>query len=127
MNARIFPGQGAQFSGMGKDLFDQSPEAASIFEKANEILGFRITDIMFSGTEEELRRTDVTQPAIFIHSVVVSQIQGSHIKPDMVAGHSLGEFSSLVASGCISFEDALKLVSTRALAMQKFVQQLKMK
>ena len=119
MNARIFPGQGAQFSGMGKDLFDQSPEAASIFEKANEILGFRITDIMFSGTEEELRRTDVTQPAIFIHSVVVSQIQGSHIKPDMVAGHSLGEFSSLVASGCISFEDALKLVSTRALAMQK--------
>lgn len=119
MNARIFPGQGAQFSGMGKDLYEQSPEAASIFEKANDILGFKITDIMFSGNDDELRRTDVTQPAIFIHSVVVSQIQGSHIQPDMVAGHSLGEFSSLVASGCISFSDALKLVSTRASAMQK--------
>lgn len=124
MNARIFPGQGAQFSGMGKDLFDQSPEAASIFEKANDILGFRITDTMFTGSDDELRRTDVTQPAIFIHSVIVSQIQGSHLKPDMVAGHSLGEFSSLVASGCISFEDALKLVATRASAMQKACEQI---
>lgn len=119
MNARIFPGQGAQFSGMGKDLYEQSPEAASMFDKANEILGFNITETMFNGTDEELKRTDVTQPAIFIHSVIISLIKGNSVLPNMVAGHSLGEFSSLVANGCLSFEDALKLVSTRASAMQK--------
>lgn len=119
MNARIFPGQGAQFSGMGKDLYEQSPEAASMFDKANEILGFNITETMFNGTDEELKRTDVTQPAIFIHSVIISLIKGNSVLPNMVAGHSLGEFSSLVANGCLSFEDALKLVATRASAMQK--------
>ena len=119
MNARIFPGQGAQFSGMGKDLYEQSPEAASMFDKANEILGFNITATMFNGTDDELKRTDVTQPAIFIHSVIISLIKGNSVLPNMVAGHSLGEFSSLVANGCLSFEDALRLVATRASAMQK--------
>jgi len=119
MKAYIFPGQGAQFVGMGKELFEQSVEAKALFEKANEILGFRITDLMFSGTDEELRRTDVTQPAIFIHSVIVAKMLGDHFKPAMVAGHSLGEFSALVASGALSFEDGLRLVAKRALAMQK--------
>lgn len=119
MKAYIFPGQGAQFVGMGKDLYEQSAEAKSLFEKANEILGFRITDLMFSGTDEELRRTDVTQPAIFIHSVIVAKMLGNDFRPDMVAGHSLGEFSALVANGTLSFEDGLKLVAARASAMQK--------
>jgi [acyl-carrier-protein] S-malonyltransferase len=119
MKAYVFPGQGAQFSGMGKNLYEQSEEAKALFEKANEILGFRITDIMFSGTDEELRQTKVTQPAIFLHSVLLAKTLGSDFKPDMVAGHSLGEFSALVAAGALSFEDGLKLVHKRALAMQK--------
>lgn len=119
MNAYIFPGQGAQFTGMGLDLYEKYPLAQELFESANEILGFPITDIMFEGTAEDLKQTKVTQPAIFLHSVVLSKIMGDDFRPDMVAGHSLGEFSALVANGALSFEDGLKLVSQRALAMQK--------
>ena len=119
MKAYVFPGQGAQFIGMGKDLYENSALAKELFEKANEILGFRITDIMFSGTDEELKQTNVTQPAIFLHSVILAKTLGEGFKPDMVAGHSLGEFSALVANGTLSFEDALKLVAKRANAMQK--------
>ena len=119
MKAYIFPGQGAQFVGMGKDLYYNNPIAKEMFEKANEILGFRITDLMFEGTEEDLRQTKVTQPAIFLHSVILYACLGDSIKPDMVAGHSLGEFSALVANKTLSFEDGLLLVSKRAMAMQK--------
>ncbi|NVO08943.1 MAG: ACP S-malonyltransferase [Bacteroidales bacterium] len=119
MKAFVFPGQGAQFVGMGKDLYENSPLAKEMFEKANEILGFRITDMMFSGTVEDLTQTKVTQPAIFLHSVILAKVLGGDFKPEMVAGHSLGEFSALVAAGAISFEDGLKLVSARAKAMQK--------
>jgi [acyl-carrier-protein] S-malonyltransferase len=119
MKAYVFPGQGAQFVGMGKDLYDNSPLAKEMFEKANSILGFRITDLMFAGTDEDLKQTKVTQPAIFLHSVILAKVLGSNFKPDMVAGHSLGEFSALVANGSLSFEDGLVLVSKRALAMQK--------
>ncbi len=119
MKAYVFPGQGAQFSGMGKDLYENSEVAKELFEKANEILGFRITDIMFEGTDEELKQTRVTQPAIFLHSVILAKALGDSFQPDMVAGHSLGEFSSLVANGTLSFEDALRLVYQRAMAMQK--------
>lgn len=119
MRAYVFPGQGAQFVGMGKDLYDNSPEAKILFEKANEILGFNITDIMFAGTDEELKQTRVTQPAIFLHSVLLAKTMGDAFRPDMVAGHSLGEFSALVAANALSFEDGLLLVSKRALAMQK--------
>jgi len=119
MNAYIFPGQGAQFVGMGLDLYENHSEAQELFEKANEILGFSITDIMFEGTAEDLKQTKVTQPAIFLHSVILSKVLGDTFKPDMVAGHSLGEFSALVANGTLNFEDGLKLVSQRALAMQK--------
>ena len=119
MKAYIFPGQGAQFVGMGKDLYEQSAQAKEWFEKANEILGFRITDIMFSGTDEDLKQTNVTQPAIFLHSVILAKELGVNFKPNMVAGHSLGEFSALVAAGALSFEDGLRLVAARADAMQK--------
>ncbi|OHT43243.1 MULTISPECIES: ACP S-malonyltransferase [Flavobacterium] len=119
MKAYVFPGQGAQFTGMGKDLYETSALAKELFEKANEILGFRITDIMFEGTAEELKETKVTQPAVFLHSVILAKTLGDDFKPEMVAGHSLGEFSALVANGTLSFEDGLKLVSQRALAMQK--------
>jgi [acyl-carrier-protein] S-malonyltransferase len=119
MKAYIFPGQGAQYTGMGLDLYNTSPLAKDLFEQANEILGFRITDIMFEGTAEELQQTKVTQPAIFLHSVILAKILGNDFKPEMVAGHSLGEFSALVANRVLSFEDGLKLVSKRALAMQK--------
>ena len=119
MKAYVFPGQGAQFVGMGKDLYDQSPLAKEYFEKANTILGFRITDLMFEGTPEDLRQTKVTQPAIFLHSVISALVMGDDFKPDMVAGHSLGEFSALVASKALTFEDGLVLVSKRAMAMQK--------
>ena len=117
--AYVFPGQGAQFVGMGKDLYETSALAKEMFEKANEILGFRITDLMFSGTDEDLKQTKVTQPAIFLHSVILAKTIGEEFKPDMTAGHSLGEFSALVAAGALSFEDGLKLVYSRALAMQK--------
>jgi [acyl-carrier-protein] S-malonyltransferase len=119
MNAYIFPGQGAQFIGMGKDLYENYPIAKELFDQANGILGFPITDIMFNGTVEGLKETKVTQPAIFLHSVILSSVMGDSFKPDMVAGHSLGEFSALVANGVLTFEDGLKLVSQRALAMQK--------
>ena len=119
MKAYIFPGQGAQFTGMGLDLYENSPEAQHLFEDANSILGFNITDIMFEGTADQLKETKVTQPAIFLHSVILAKTLGDSFKPDMVAGHSLGEFSALVANGALSFEDGLKLVSQRAMAMQK--------
>ncbi|WP_306013671.1 MULTISPECIES: ACP S-malonyltransferase [unclassified Allomuricauda] len=119
MNAYIFPGQGAQFVGMGLDLYENHSQAQELFERANEILGFSITDIMFEGTDEDLKQTKVTQPAIFLHSVILSKVLGDSFQPDMVAGHSLGEFSALVANGTLNFEDGLKLVSQRALAMQK--------
>ena len=119
MNAYIFPGQGAQFSGMGLDLYENSTLAQELFERANDILGFNITDIMFEGSAEDLKETQVTQPAIFLHSVILAKTLGDSFKPDMVAGHSLGEFSALVAAGALTFEDGLKLVSQRAIAMQK--------
>ena len=119
MKAYVFPGQGAQFVGMGKELYESSALAKELFEQANQILGFSITDIMFNGTDEDLKQTNVTQPAIFLHSVILAKVLGDNFKPDMVAGHSLGEFSALVAAGAISFEDGLKLVSKRANAMQK--------
>ncbi|WP_298541573.1 ACP S-malonyltransferase [uncultured Aquimarina sp.] len=118
MKAYVFPGQGAQFSGMGLDLYENSEIAKELFDKANDILGFEITKIMFEGTADELKQTKVTQPAIFLHSVILSKVLGDSFKPDMVAGHSLGEFSALVANGTLNFEDALRLVSKRALAMQ---------
>ena len=118
MKAYVFPGQGAQFPGMGKDLYESNAVARELMDKANEILGFRLTDIMFSGTAEELQQTKVTQPAVFVYSVAQALSQGEVFKPDMVAGHSLGEFSALVASGCLSFEDGLRLVYARAMAMQ---------
>lgn len=119
MKAYVFPGQGAQYPGMGKDLYENSPVAKELFDKANEILGFEITKIMFEGTADELKQTKVTQPAIFLHSVILSKVLGEQFKPEMVAGHSLGEFSALVAAGALSFDDGLKLVSKRAQAMQK--------
>jgi len=119
MKAFVFPGQGAQFVGMGKDLYEKHPVAKELFEKANEILGFRITDIMFEGTDEELKQTKVTQPAVFLHSVISALCLGEDFAPEMVAGHSLGELSALVAAQCLSFEDGLRLVSKRAMAMQK--------
>jgi len=119
MNAYVFPGQGAQFVGMGKDLYDSVPKAKDLFLKANNILKFKITEVMFNGTEEDLKKTSVTQPAIFLHSVILALALGSDFKPDMVAGHSLGEFSALVANKTLSFEDGLKLVAKRAAAMQK--------
>ena len=124
MKVFVFPGQGAQFVGMGKDLYDNSPAAKELFEKANEILGFKITDIMFGGTDEELKQTKVTQPAIFLHSVISAIVLGSDFQPDMVAGHSLGEFSALVAAKALTFEDGLKLVAQRAFAMQKACEKL---
>lgn len=119
MKAFVFPGQGAQFVGMGKDLYENNPLAKELFEKANDILGYRITDIMFEGTDEDLRQTKVTQPAVFLHSVISALCMGDAFKPEMTAGHSLGEFSALVAAGALSFDDGLKLVYARAMAMQK--------
>lgn len=119
MKSYVFPGQGSQFSGMAKDLYEKSSQAKDMLDQANDILGFKITDIMFGGTDDELKQTKVTQPAIFLHSVVLSKCLGESFKPDMVAGHSLGEFSALVANGTLKFEDALQLVSARAMAMQK--------
>jgi len=119
MKAYVFPGQGAQYVGMGKDVYDNNPMAKELFEKANEILNFRITDLMFEGTDEDLKQTKVTQPAIFLHSVILAKTLGNAFQPEMVAGHSLGEFSALVAAGALSFDDGLRLVSQRAMAMQK--------
>ena len=119
MKAFVFPGQGAQFVGMGKDFYDNNPKAKELFEKANDILGYRITDIMFAGTDDELKQTKVTQPAVFLHSVIKAISLGDEFKPSMVAGHSLGEFSALVAAGALNFEDGLRLVYARAMAMQK--------
>lgn len=119
MKAFVFPGQGAQFTGMGKDLYEKYPLAKELFEKANDILGFRITDIMFEGSEEDLRQTKVTQPAIFLHSVILAKVLGNDFQAEMTAGHSLGEFSALTASGALNFEDGLRLVYARAIAMQK--------
>jgi [acyl-carrier-protein] S-malonyltransferase len=119
MKAFIFPGQGAQFVGMGKDMYEKSPLAREMFEKANKILGFRITDMMFAGTDEDLKQTKVTQPAIFLHSVILAAVLGEAFSPEMTAGHSLGEFSALTASGALTFEEGLVLVSKRAMAMQK--------
>lgn len=119
MKAFVFPGQGSQFVGMGKDLYDNNPLAKKLFDKADEVLGFKITDIMFSGTDEQLKETKVTQPAVFLHSVISALCLGDEFKPAMTAGHSLGEFSALVAAGALSFEDGLKLVAARANAMQK--------
>ena len=119
MKACVFPGQGAQFVGMGKDVYDYSSDAKEMFENANEILGFKITDIMFNGSDEDLKQTKVTQPAIFLHSVILANCLGNKLQPDMVAGHSLGEFSALVANKALDFEAALKLVLARATAMQK--------
>ncbi len=119
MKAFVFPGQGAQFPGMGKDLYESNEQARALFEKANEVLGFRITDLMFNGTEDDLKQTKVTQPAVFLHSVILALTMGDEFNPDMVAGHSLGEFSALVAAGALPFEQGLKLVEARALAMQK--------
>lgn len=119
MNAYVFPGQGAQYVGMGKELYESSPKAKELFNKANSILKFKITDVMFDGTEDDLRQTNVTQPAVFLHSVILANSLGSEFKPDMVAGHSLGEFSALVANKTLSFDDGLKLVAKRAAAMQK--------
>ena len=119
MNAYVFPGQGAQFVGMGKDLYDHNPLAKELFEQADAVLGFRITDLMFAGTDEDLKQTKVTQPAIFLHSVILARTLGADFRPDMTAGHSLGEFSALVTAQALSFEDGLKLVSKRAQAMQK--------
>lgn len=123
MKAYVFPGQGAQFPGMGKDLYEASVDAKQMFEKANEILGFSITDIMFGEDAEALKQTKVTQPAIFLHSVILAKVKGGYFKPEMVAGHSLGEFSALVSAGYLSFEDGLRLVSKRAMAMQKACEQ----
>lgn len=119
MKAFVFPGQGAQFPGMGKDLYESNEQARALFEKANEVLEFRITDLMFNGTEDDLKQTKVTQPAVFLHSVILALTMGDEFNPDMVAGHSLGEFSALVAAGALPFEQGLKLVEARALAMQK--------
>jgi [acyl-carrier-protein] S-malonyltransferase len=119
MRAFVFPGQGAQFTGMGKDLYDQNPLSRQLFEQANDILGFRITDLMFTGTDEDLKQTKVTQPAIFLHSVILARTLGEDFRPDMAAGHSLGEFSALVTTQALSFEDGLRLVAKRANAMQK--------
>ncbi|MFT5970955.1 MAG: [acyl-carrier-protein] S-malonyltransferase, partial [Flavobacteriales bacterium] len=119
MKAYVFPGQGAQFVGMGKDLYDNSPVAKALFDQANGILGYNITDIMFAGTDEALKQTKVTQPAIFLHSVILAKVLGDEFKPEMVAGHSLGELSALVANNTLTFEDGLRLVYARALAMQK--------